>query len=354
VNIGFDAADWQRIRETYTAWWRGELNRALVYATIGPPNPKPGARLSQFLPNWPPMDDDEWLRTVEERFDGVRYLGDAFPMFFVNYGAGVAAVFPGATLRAEKETIWFEPPEGVSLGDLRIALDPTNPWWRRIQERTTLLAERFGSRVAISHTDIGGNLDILASLRGTQQLLMDCATEPETVERLCGDITRLWLAVYDDLAGRILPRCGGTVPWSPTWAPGTGYMLQSDFSYMISPEMFGRFVMPDLTACCEALEYPFYHMDGVGQLAHLDQLLSIERLRGIQWVAGAGKPASATWHDLLVRIRDAGKRVQASGTLEEGLALVKAIGGRGVQLILSTSGHSEHEARRLVEEIARY
>ena len=67
-------------------------------------------------------------------------------------------------------------------------------------------------------------------------------------------------------------------------------MLQSDFSYMISPRMFERLILPDLTACCEALEYAFYHLDGKGEIKHLDMLLSIERLRGIQWIPGDGAP----------------------------------------------------------------
>jgi hypothetical protein len=55
---------------------------------------------------------------------------------------------------------------------------------------------------------------------------------------------------------------------------------------MISPQMFERFVLPDLLACCEFLDYAFYHLDGKGQLPHLNMLLALERLRGIQWVPG--------------------------------------------------------------------
>jgi hypothetical protein len=78
-------------------------------------------------------------------------------------------------------------------------------------------------------------------------------------------------------------------------------MLQSDLSYMISPHMFTRFVKPDLVACCE-------HLDGVGGLRHLDDLLSIERLRGIQWQPGDAQPMADQWLDVLRRIRDGGKR----------------------------------------------
>ena len=106
-------------------------------------------------------------------------------------------------------------------------------------------------------------------------------------------------------------------------------MLQSDFSYMISPKMFERFVMPDLITCCEALDYPFYHMDGKGQLVHLDLLLSIDKLRGIQWQPGDGQPLADEWLDVLRRIRDSGKLCQVYVTLEGALKIVRELGGKG-------------------------
>ena len=77
--------------------------------------------------------------------------------------------------------------------------------------------------------------------------------------------------------------------------PDRGYMLQSDVSYMISPKMFERFVLPDLKMRCNAMDYAFFHMDGKGQLPHLEHLLSLDRLRGIQWQPGDGEPMAEEW-----------------------------------------------------------
>jgi hypothetical protein len=79
---------------------------------------------------------------------------------------------------------------------------------------------------------------------------------------------------------------------------------------MISPAMFERYVSSDLAACCDELAYAFYHLDGKGQIAHLDQLLSLPWLRGIQWVPGDGQPPADCWLPQLRRIRDAGKLCQ--------------------------------------------
>ena len=72
-------------------------------------------------------------------------------------------------------------------------------------------------------------------------------------------------------------------------------MLQCDFCYMIGPEQFKKFVLPELAVSCKKLTNPFYHLDGPGQLPHLDYLLSIPELKGIQCVPGDGSPHDGPW-----------------------------------------------------------
>lgn len=106
-------------------------------------------------------------------------------------------------------------------------------------------------------------------------------------------------------------------------------MLQCDFAYMISPAMFERFVLPDLEACCAVLDHAFYHLDGRGQIPHLDLLLSLERLRGIQWVPGEGQPPPEEWLPLLQRIRAANKLCQLTVSPQGARTIVRALGGKG-------------------------
>jgi hypothetical protein len=350
MKLQFTEQDWQRIEEDYTAWWAGELDRPLLYAgDCGPTL----SRMGGIMANWPEMSDDELVDTVWRIACEHRYRGDSFPTLFINYGPGVAAVFTGASLHAVPGTVWYEPPEKHELDGLTIRLDRDNPWWQRIYHQTALLSERLGDRMAISFTDIGGNLDILASLRTTESLLLDLAMEPSTVKRLTEEITDMWLEVYDALDAVIRPHCRGTVPWGKTWGKGRGYMLQSDFAYMISPEMFAEYVVPDLTKCCDAMDHGFYHLDGVGQLPHLDHLLGIESLRGIQWIPGAGKPNAAVWDDVIGPILEGGKLVQAAGTPDEVLAAIKRHGGKGIQFMLSQGEMSDSEFDKFLDEVRR-
>ena len=351
MTIGFSHTQWQRIREDYTAWWDGELERALVIPLVDP-LPSESADLSIFMPNWPQdWSDDQVVETVSRTIAAQPLYGDAFPMYFINFGAGVGAAFTGASLRATPETVWFNPPERHELEDLVIHFDRGNRWWQRIRHITQLLAERMGDRVQICYTDIGGNLDILASLHGAENLLIACADQPDKIEPLLARITDFWLEVFEELHQIIAPHCTGTCPWAPLWVPGTGYILQSDFSYMISPGFCERFVIPDLTACCERIEYPFYHMDGPGQIPHLDLFCGIEKLRGIQWVPGDGKPEPVCWPEVLGRIRESGKLCQTWGTPDEVIEMCKRHGAKGFQFLVYCQNMSDAEIRRVVDEI---
>jgi 5-methyltetrahydrofolate--homocysteine methyltransferase len=286
------------------------------------------------------------------RLEAKRFYGDAWPKWWPNFGPGIAAGFLGARVYATADTTWFESPDRVLIADLDLAFDVGNVWWQRVQALTRRAVERWGSSVAVGHTDLGGNLDILASLLTSERLLYDLHDNPGEVARLASRLTRLWLRYYDQLHALVAPAGRGTTPWAAIWSPGRCYMLQSDFAYMISPRMFERFVLPDLAACCEELDHAFYHLDGDGQIRHLDMLLSLERLRGIQWIPGEGQPPPEEWLSLLQRIRDAGKLCQLYVSPEGARTIVRELGGRGFAFyILQTLSRTEAES--FLREIQR-
>ncbi len=325
----FSDADWARTEQTWRAWWQGELDRPLVFVEAR----HPGAvepDYTDFVTQFPPeMPAHQVIDFFQANLASLHLYGDAFPKWWPNAGPGVMAAFLGAELEYAPGTTWFKTLDVPGVAALRLAYQDENFWWQRIQALTREACGRWGGQVVIGHTDLGGTLDILASLRGSQQLLTDLYDTPAEIERLRDEVDRLWLDYYAALLGLVCDTQRGTSGWSPLWAPGTTYMLQCDFSYMISPKMFERFVMPSLAACCEALDYAFYHLDGKGEIPHLDQLLSLERLRGIQWIPGDGAPPPEEWLPLLKRIRDGGKLCQLFVTREGALKIARALGGRG-------------------------
>jgi hypothetical protein len=357
LKLHFTEQDWERIEHDWTAWWAGELDRPMVMIEdLEPPRGVTLPEAPDFTSNLPPeMSADEVVDRYQAQLEAKHFYGDAWPKWWPNFGPGIMAGFLGAQVHCAPDTVWFEagePAQAREIQDLHPAYDAGNFWWRRIQELTRVAVERWGNQVSVSITDLGGNLDILASLRTTEQLLLDLYDAPDEVARLTSEITRLWLRYYDELYAVIQKAGRGTTPWAAIWSPGRCYMLQSDFAYMISPRMFERFVLPDLAACCEALDHGFYHLDGKGEIPHLDMLLSLKRLRGIQWIPGDGAPPPEEWLPLLKRIRDGGKLCQVYVSPGGARTIVRELGGRGFALHIEQA-MSRAEAEEFLRGLAR-
>lgn len=351
--LRYTPEDWQRVERDTMAWWAGELKRPLVYLAV--PDGSVPSPLS-YMSNYPlEMPAGQVVDCYADYLSSVHFYGDAFPWLWVNFGPGILSGFLGANVNSVDEphaTVWFTPKQETSIQDLNLGYDPANAWWLRVKDITTELVARFGKALAISHTDLGGNLDILAAFRDSQGLLYDLIDHPEEVDRQVRRVSELWIRFYDELDAIIRPACRGTSCWTPIWSTGTTYMLQCDFSYMISPAMFERFVVPDLEACCAHLSHGFYHLDGKGEIPHLDMLLDIQRLRGIQWIPGAGQPMPENWLPLLKRIRDGGKLCQVFVSPEGARRIVRELGGEGFLFVVEPWGiNTPDEAQAFLETL---
>ncbi len=354
LHLHFPENGWEAVRQNWSAWWAGDLDRALVVLEcIEPQKESTPHYASTFLANYG-LDSavDTLLDLFVPRLEATHYLGDAFPRFWPNFGPGIVAAFAGCHLQEAPDTTWFSPIARWKIADLHARMVPGNPWWRRVIEVTKAAVDLWGQQLSIGFTDLGGNLDILAHARGTQRLLVDLIDSPQEVDRLVGETHRLWQECYEALYGMIRQSQGITC-WGPCWSPTRGYLLQSDFSYMISPGMFERFVLPDISACCEIMDYPFYHLDGKGQLPHLEMMLSLPQLRGIQWVPGDGQPQAEHWPSLIKHIRQSGKLCQVYVSAEGALRILREMGGKNLCLAINeTLTYSQGQA--LLEEIHRF
>lgn len=327
----FSENDWTKIQKNWLDWWNHDLDRSLLVIEAAQPAgraapPLTDPHLTQFDSDFSP---DHIIFQIEQELDKIHYFGDAFPKWFPNFGAGFLAALLGSTPEYNNKTTWFHPPPIFRLASLEKPIDQNQLWYKRFNAIYTTAAQRWGGEILIAYTDIGGNLDILASLMGSQQLLTAIMDKPDEIKVYCKHITRRWLELYQLLNENLPKQQKGQTCWAPIWAPGTTYMLQSDLSIMISPRMFNQFVLPDIEACCDVIEYPFYHLDGPGAVRHIDALLSIKKLRGIQWIPGAGAPPPEEWLPLLEKIRNAGKLCQVYVSVEGALAIAKSLGQKG-------------------------
>ncbi len=312
----YDAKFWELKESTYESWWEGTLGRPLIHIARHPHDLeyKPGVQKYQRF--WPyyreGLSIDSMLIAMINDMNHMRCYGDGFPHRFPQFGAGVLAQMLGAESKNISGTVWFEPPDEISLGsrDLNLIRSEGSSY-ALIYEIYERMAEVFPSGlVQIGMTDIGGSADILNSFSPAGVLLMDLYDKPEMVKDQLKRVHSAWREVFFSYA-KILNRFSpGYTCWTPMLSKKSYYMLQCDLAYMIGPVMFEEFILEELKESSELLERPFYHLDGKGQLAHLDMILSIERLKGIQWIPGEGSPPLSEWPEVFRKISDAGKKIQ--------------------------------------------
>ena len=119
---------------------------------------------------------------------------------------------------------------------------------------------------------------------------------------------------------------------------------------MISPAMFNEFFLPSLRRQTQWVERTIYHLDGPGAIRHLDALLHLDTLDGIQWVPGTGEKPMREWIPLLKRIQDGGKLLVVACIADEVLSLLDALRPEGV--LLQARGGAPDAADALVDTVA--
>ncbi len=315
MSFIFSNQQWNKIRSDSDLWWQGKLDRPLIQVRL---NKRPDVKMFNFQSFYPlEVPPGKILDDWEIQLDATEHMGDAFPRVWPNFGPGVIAAFLGAELNNGQETVWFEPQQIKPIGEIDFSFSTDNKWYRRIRDIIAAGLDRWKGGVQIGLTDLGGNLDILASFRPGEKLLLDLYDSPDEVERLTWKAHDMWwryFTEFDKLTSGVNPGC---CAWAGIFSTQPHYMLQCDFCYMIGPDMFEKFVKPELQSTCDKLTNAFYHLDGPGQLVHLDSLLEIESLKGVQWIPGAGSADATNWPEVYKKISEAGKKIQILSPLSE-------------------------------------
>ncbi len=333
-----------------TSWWRRDYETPLAQVT----SPKSGGSAVGF-DWWALVRPDAEIHRVRDAFlafcDNTWFGGVAFPNMFFNLGPGALAAFCSGFMSFEpvSETTWFEQQQDwdvvASYGFQE------NKWWQLLLETMDCFNAVSENEFVMGVTDLGGILDVLASFRGSEVLAIDLLTAPERVHAARKRILSDWHRAYDALLPIITSNQKGMSAWMGLWCPGTWYPIQCDFAAMISPAQFEKFVLPDVAEQCRRLDHSIFHLDGPGQIPHLDLLLDIKELDGIQWVPGAGNPQceAPQWRPLYEKILGRGKNlvlqcfddVRRVGNALEGLPR------RG--LMISAAAATEQEGRELLD-----
>lgn len=323
MHIHFSPERWDKIKKTYDLWWKHDLNRPIIKVIVedGFGSDTVESTTSFFTQenctdfSYSP---DELIADMDYILSHYEFLGDSFPMInFDMFGPGVLAAFCGARLDNSSGRVWFFPEQEKEIADIHVEYNSQNQWVKRIKDIYEAGHKRWKGQVLMGMPDLGGILDVAAVFRGSENLLYDLYDYPDEVKRLCLEIEKAWMDAYNDLNMSLRPINPGYSDWLGIYSSTESYVLQSDFSYMISEDMFEEFAYPAIKRACSQLNHSVYHLDGIGEIKHLDRLLSLKELDAVQWVPGDGQPMASHWISIYKKIEEKGKGIKIEGDFGE-------------------------------------
>ncbi len=345
------------LKEYEKFWERKNDKRCVLNISYPKSNTAEAIKHKSLEEKW--LDEEFVYRAHKHQVENTGYLAEGIPMLFTNLGPGCLSACIGGDYVLAENTVWFDRKTIIEDWDnpSEVIFDEQSEMWQHVCR----LQNRFAADpdVHFSITDIGGVMDIIASLRGTENLLYDLYDYPDEVRAFSLKIKELLFDAFDKQVDVIRKTNQPYNTWMNIPSQKVWYPIQCDFCYMISPQRFEQFVLQDIIDQAKHMERSIYHLDGIGELPHIDMLLDIPELTGIQWVSGSGQAplTDEKWFDLYRKIQDKKKNIVLLGGIQEddlegAERLIKSLDPSGLFISVECSGREK--AEDILEKITRW
>lgn len=353
-NMGVYKPDWQEARQRMTNWWEGKRNDRAVASVMAPSSR--GVSPKKYISDVPAkyIDPEIVFNNLDCDLESAFWGAEAFPWHAVYFGPMFHQTFLGSKPNFSPTTTWYEPCyEGLDeLANLEF--DRNNRWWKLVKEIIFRSVQRSNGRYLTSIWGIAAIIDTIAGLIGNEKLLLAMIEDPDKIKAVRNKIAAWGHETYGELYAGTKDYPDGTIDWMGVWSHKKVCTTQCDLSVMISPEMFRDYVLEDLESTYAFVDYGIYHLDGEEEIKHLDILLSIEKIKLIQWIPStkANMPSykdPLNWLGLFKRIQDAGKSVLIYCPPEKVRELLKKVARDKV--FLSVGCPDENSAQQVIREL---
>ncbi len=342
----------------YEAWWRGaRVDRPPVSLWVKIPHPlrAPRSTHATLRERW--LDVEYQVDCALTGLECSPILGDTVPSYLPNVGPDLTSTLFGAELVFGENTSWCQHtvPETADW-ERFIATPPDfdNVYWRTIDAMITRAAERFAGRYYVAMPDLHGSFDILAGVRGPENVCLDLMDEPELVRRASLHASRAYAEAYRRLYQRLTALGQPSTTWCSYLHTGPAYIPSCDFWCLVSKEIGEEYIRPTIELEMAQLERSIFHLDGPQALHHLDLMLRLPGLNAVQWVFGAGHGPAAKWIDVYRRCLAAGKSLQIlAEDPADALTVLRELGPDGLWLTISTPFANTDEATEFLDTVHR-
>ena len=238
--------DWAAAREKWCNYWKQQnTGRPLMHVVARKPEFE--AYVNQKAPNgvnddiicqgrYYTLPDGLWWKDLDDKYLNARglveryhhfcqhhlFLAESFPNVDVSLGPGSTAAYLGSDVGFSEDTIWFKPCVEEDWDEHpEIKFDPENPWFKRHLQLVTDARKLAGDDFLLDMPDLMENLDVLSSLRGAQELMMDLIEDPDAVMERVEQVTRAYFPIFDAFYEQVKDAEGGNAfNCFQIWAPG--------------------------------------------------------------------------------------------------------------------------------------
>ena len=347
--------NWEETKEKFTNYWQHKnTGRPLMCVIARRPEveqfsdgtPVEGGYLDQIcqgkyynMPKelyWKDMEDKyQNAERIVARYryfcDTHAFLGESFPNLNIDFGPGSTAAYLGSDIGFKEDTVWFKKCLDGGDGVPKLTFDPENKWFKKHLQLAKDCRALAKDDFYVDMPDLMENIDVLASLRGAQDTLFDLLDEPEKVGQRIQEVTDVYYDYYDRFYDVIKDKDGGNAyTVFQIWGPGRTVKLQCDFSAMMAPEDFRKYIQPSLRTQSENVDHVLYHLDGPAAIKHMDALMEIEGIDALQWTSGDAGPDGTLpdWDVIYDKAIAAGKSIWVkvySGEFEDWIRNVDRI-----------------------------
>jgi len=297
------------------------------------------------------LDFDYVIHQNRAYLENHAYYLDGYPKYDPNLGPDIMAATLGADLNFAEHTSWAEPIFETLEDAPELKLNKNNKWYQKIIELTERAVADAKGEYIVGITDLHPGLDCLSALCGPENLCMDLYACPERIKKATFEVFEAYKTLYTDLDRICRKNQRGSSCWMTAWNNGRWYPTSCDFMCMISGEMFDDFIYDELVAETKWLDANIFHLDGVQASRHLDKLLAIDTINGIQWVPGAGEKPMSEWIDILQKIQAHNKALHIHIAPEEIETIAKNLKPEG--LFINCWAVSDEQARYVEDVVTK-
>lgn len=340
--------DWDKSKQRFEAFWEREIidrpciqlyapRKDIVFTDLKPISPEEFWSIPEIF-----------YETCERRLCSVYYLGEAFPFFFPYYGTLAAML--GCKLKYSPDTIWKEP-FVKDYRDFKMQIDiNSNPVFEKMTDIVNYCVKKGKNKYFVGCPWFGNSGDDLATMRGYEHFCVDMIEIPEKIIELEKQVLKYWQESYNIFYNMISGELGGIVTsWLPVWSSRKAALVECDFMSMISPKLFQKIFLPQIIERVNSVEKSIFHLDGPNTIVHLDSLLDIPNLNGIQWQPGVKSGSMINWIPLLKKIQERKKCLYIECKPDEVEEILSDLSPNG--LMIAVYCNSLEEAKDIMHKI---